>query len=208
MTLSFDECWNKTKTDFDPPRIPSQSYAELELFYPYVLKLKPKNVLEIGVQFGGSLIFWINASEDGGKIIGIDNDVLIPERVATWKKWLKPQQKLYVLNKDSRTQETLGEVKTILQGEFLDFLFIDANHEMPSPKIDYEQYSPLVRKGGMIAFHDIGGPPNNNLLGLYQYWESLKQDILKDSYSKTMQFFCRHPTTGISGIGVIMKNET
>ncbi|MEO0196406.1 MAG: class I SAM-dependent methyltransferase [candidate division WOR-3 bacterium] len=37
----------------------------------------------------------------------------------------------------------------------LDFLFIEGNHSYEGVKMDFEMYFPLVRKGGIIAFHDI-----------------------------------------------------
>ena len=35
-----------------------------------------------------------------------------------------------------------------------DFLFIDAGHDFEDVHQDYRAYGPLVRKGGIIAFHD------------------------------------------------------
>lgn len=37
----------------------------------------------------------------------------------------------------------------------IDLLFIDGAHEYDAVLQDYEQWSPLVRPGGMIAFHDV-----------------------------------------------------
>ena len=36
-----------------------------------------------------------------------------------------------------------------------DFLFIDGDHTKEGVKEDFESYSPLVRDGGWIGFHDI-----------------------------------------------------
>ena len=35
-----------------------------------------------------------------------------------------------------------------------DFLFIDAGHSYDDVRADYENYRPMVRSGGLIAFHD------------------------------------------------------
>ena len=45
--------------------------------------------------------------------------------------------------------------KAYLRGNPADFLFIDADHTESGVRSDYGMYSPLVRKGGMIGFHDI-----------------------------------------------------
>jgi predicted O-methyltransferase YrrM len=50
--------------------------------------------------------------------------------------------------------KTLEEVKRILGGEKADFLFIDGDYTYEGVKRDL-MYSPLVREGGIIAFHDI-----------------------------------------------------
>lgn len=39
--------------------------------------------------------------------------------------------------------------------EQIDLLFIDGNHAFEAVLKDYEQWSPLLRPGGMIAFHDV-----------------------------------------------------
>jgi predicted O-methyltransferase YrrM len=41
----------------------------------------------------------------------------------------------------------------------LDFLFIDGDHTYEGVKQDFEMYTPLVRKGGLVAMHDIVPPP-------------------------------------------------
>lgn len=38
----------------------------------------------------------------------------------------------------------------------IDLLFIDGNHDYKSVLNDYLQWSPLIKKGGYIAFHDVG----------------------------------------------------
>jgi len=38
----------------------------------------------------------------------------------------------------------------------IDLLFIDGDHQYASVLTDWLLYSPLVKKGGLIAFHDIG----------------------------------------------------
>ena len=39
--------------------------------------------------------------------------------------------------------------------EPIDLLFIDGNHEFEAVLQDYEQWSPLIKDGGIIAFHDV-----------------------------------------------------
>jgi predicted O-methyltransferase YrrM len=88
----------------------------------------------------------------------------------------------------------LASINEILQGYKLDFLFIDGDHSYEGVKKDFEMYSPLVRSGGLIAFHDITpcGPPKE----VFKYWEEVKESYVhKELIHKTGQ--------GAMGIGVV-----
>jgi predicted O-methyltransferase YrrM len=72
--------------------------------------------------------------------------------------------------------------RALLGGKPLDFLFIDGDHRYEGAKADFELYSPLVRPGGLIAFHDIC-PDHKTLYGtdtgcyageVYRLWAELK----------------------------------
>ena len=57
-------------------------------------------------------------------------------------------------------------------------------------------YSPLVKKGGIIAFHDVVPGPPENVSGVPEFWNGIKNkykhlEIVKD------------PNQGGYGIGVI-----
>jgi predicted O-methyltransferase YrrM len=56
---------------------------------------------------------------------------------------------------DSHQMDTLEQVKQLFGGSEIDFLFIDGDHSYEGVKRDWEMYSTLVRKGGIIAFHDV-----------------------------------------------------
>ena len=66
--------------------------------------------------------------------------------------------------------------------EVLDFLFIDGDHSFEGVSKDHQLYSPLVRPGGVIAFHDIvpdfrtryGTPTPRNVGGVPVFWNELK----------------------------------
>ena len=60
------------------------------------------------------------------------------------------------------------------------FLFIDGDHSYEGCKADFEAWSPLVKPGGMIAFHD------NNLPGVAQ--------VLKEISWTTTRYCCKSLT--------------
>jgi len=57
---------------------------------------------------------------------------------------------------DSSDPATLNRLGTMLQGDGIDLLFIDGDHNYGSVKRDYEMYSPLVSH--IVALHDIRFP--------------------------------------------------
>jgi predicted O-methyltransferase YrrM len=134
-------------------------------------ELNPKYILEIGTANGGTLFCFCKLAQDDATIISID----LPKgefgggypewKIPIYQAFAKENQKLYLLRKDSHKQETLEEVKKILNGNQLDFLFIDGDHSYEGVKKDFEIYSPLVKKGGIIAFHDIAPKGNPEFVG-------------------------------------------
>jgi predicted O-methyltransferase YrrM len=77
---------------------------------------------------------------------------------------------------DSHLAETRHKVQAILEGRTLDFLFIDADHSYDGVRRDFLDYGPVVRPGGLIAFHEIvlhsaglGGEVS-------RYWEEIRED--------------------------------
>lgn len=56
----------------------------------------------------------------------------------------------------------------------LDYLFIDGDHKYEGVKRDFELYAPLVRKGGLIALHDIAEHPPTAGCEVSQFWNEIK----------------------------------
>ena len=59
-----------------------------------------------------------------------------------------------LIQKDSHKDETMSLIMKYLNGNKIDFLFIDGDHTYEGVKQDFEMYSPLLNKNGIIAFHD------------------------------------------------------
>ena len=87
----------------------------------------------------------------------------------------REQQKIYLIRADSHLTGSLQKVKSALKGKSLDFLFIDGDHSYRGVKQDFEMYSPLVRKGGLVAFHDICRHPPELRCDVYSYWNEIKR---------------------------------
>ncbi|MEM4674909.1 MAG: class I SAM-dependent methyltransferase, partial [Nitrososphaerota archaeon] len=91
-------------------------------------------------------------------------------RIPLYKSFAKEGQRIHLIRADSHDPKTLEIVKRILGDGKLDFLFIDGDHTYEGVKRDFEIYSPLVRRGGIIAFHDIVPGPPENVGGVPTFW--------------------------------------
>ena len=58
----------------------------------------------------------------------------------------------------------------------IDWLFIDGDHRYEEVCKDWENYSPLVRKDGLIVLHDILQDETDSEIKVYRLWQELKQD--------------------------------
>jgi len=98
-------------------------------------------------------------------------------KIPLYKSFARDHQKIHLIRADSHDPETLKEVKKILGDELIDFLFIDGDHSYEGVKKDFEMYSSLVRKGGIIAFHDIVPGPPEYVGGVPKFWNEIKHDF-------------------------------
>ena len=127
-----------------------QDERELWFLIEEVLKIAPKNILEIGSSHGGTLIFWDRIVALGGKIVSVDYNT----NHGITLDFSNAQSDITFLRRDSHDQKTLEAVQSVFDSD-VDFLFIDGDHTYEGVKQDYEMYSPLVRVGGLIGFHDV-----------------------------------------------------
>ncbi|MFQ5929047.1 MAG: class I SAM-dependent methyltransferase [Acidobacteriota bacterium] len=146
---------------------PIQTPSEIEQLYLAVCDLRPQRVLEVGTARGGTLYLWTQAATDDATVISVDlpaghySGSGYPEcRRPLYQAFARSQQKMHLLRADSHAPETLEQVRQILGGQPVDLLFIDGDHTYEGVKTDYIHYGPLVRPGGLIAFHDICRSPD------------------------------------------------
>jgi len=117
-------------------------------------------------------------------------------KMPLFEGFAKNGQRIKLLRADSHSTETIDLVKTALDGRLIDFLFIDGDHTYEGVKTDFEMYSPLVREGGIIAFHDIVPGSLENVGGVSKYWSEIK---LNFNYTEIVNDW----NQGGYGIGVI-----
>ena len=135
-----------------------QDKEELWQLVEKLMELKPQRMLEIGNACGGTTLVW---------------QALVPEVYSLDIKTIEghiPDSYFPDVNflvGDTHEQSTLDMVKVYAP---FDCIFIDGDHSTDGVKMDFEMYSPLVRKGGIVGFHDYNHGPVQTFL-----------DTMKDS---------------------------
>jgi predicted O-methyltransferase YrrM len=204
QTNNIGEVWNFINNRLCGLIKPMQIKEEFtELLKIYVEK-QPKIFLEIGTANGGTLFSFCKLAPEDAILISID----LPKgkfgggypdwKIPLYQAFKKENQQLYLLREDSHNIETLNKVKDILNDRNIDFLFIDADHTYEGVKKDFEMYSPLVAKEGIIAFHDIVKYPPELGCNVDKFWDEIKKEfqfkeIIKDKNQMAY------------GIGVVFK---
>jgi predicted O-methyltransferase YrrM len=198
----FNFISNKFLKVFKPAQIQEEFIKLLGIFK----ENNPQVIMEIGTAMGGSLFSFCKLAHENAIIISID----LPKgsfgggyagwKIQFYKAFTKEEQKLYLLRKDSHSQETLEEAKKILGGKLIDFLFIDGDHTYDGVKKDFEMYSQLVKKGGIIAFHDIAIHSPETGCFVHVFWKELKKQ-----YPNQCKEIIKNEKQGWAGMGVFRK---
>jgi predicted O-methyltransferase YrrM len=153
---------------------PAQARSEItELLDLAIRQGQLGAVLEIGTESGGTLFLLARAAEPDAIIATID--ISHPERAVLYRAFARDQQRVEMMHADSHDPSTPDRIKRVFGDRPLDLLFIDGDHSYEGVRRDFELYSPLVGKGGVIALHDIvPGPPV--LVGeVPHFWRELKR---------------------------------
>lgn len=175
---------------------PWQVRGEIGSLVSMLWERRPKYMLEIGTASGGTLFIFCNSAALDATIISLDLGGYSLSQWWLYKSFAKKGQKLHLLRCDSHKEQSLEAARSLLKGNMLDFLFIDGDHSYEGVKRDFEMYSHLVRKGGIIALHDIAVHPPEQHCNVNLFWDELKKT------HKTKEFI-ENKEQGWGGIGVV-----
>lgn len=185
--------------DFEAPgpyRVAAiQKESEIKSLANMVAAIKPERIVEIGTASGGTLVLWSALASKQVISCDIERKVILK----LFYKGFVPYDsncKVDFLTGDSHSADFQEKVKNKLAGEKIDFLFIDGDHLKEGVAADFYDYLPLVRKGGLIALHDIAKNQKITSNQVQFFWEEIK-----DKY-ETTEFIEDEEQYGY-GIGVI-----
>jgi cephalosporin hydroxylase len=166
----------------------AQHEAEFLPFLEWVFLRHPHGVIEIGTLYGGTLSCLAEVSTGpvlsidlpggpwGGDAHHLDMERMVARntRLANGMEpgrfhgYLGPSASAGAQDFVRRSLNTHGDA-------YVDLLFIDGDHSLRGVRTDYEFYRRFVRKGGVIAFHDIADTPlhTTNAVAVPAFWRGL-----------------------------------
>jgi predicted O-methyltransferase YrrM len=198
VSLAFEFCCGKIRT------APAQIRSEITQLLRVLAPNPPTRILEIGTANGGTFFLFSRIATEDGLLISADLPLGpfgggYPKRLGEFfQSFARERQQVHLLAFDSHSPDTLCKVKELLAGSLLDFLFIDGDHRYEGVKADYQMYSPLVRPGGLICFHDIVPGPAECVGGVPIFWQEIKKQ-------HRVQEFVADWNQGGYGIGLVVK---
>jgi predicted O-methyltransferase YrrM len=164
------------------PVFAMQRKSEIAAFLARMAALRPQRprvVVEIGTASGGTLFLLTRAAAPDALLISLD----LPGGSfgGGYQAWRKPLyrsfaragQRIVLLRGDSHAPEMTARLRALLAGRPIDVLFIDGDHRYAGVKADFEAYSPLVRPGGLVAFHDIVPDPGQEGMEVSRFWREV-----------------------------------
>jgi len=160
-----------------------QKSSEFSTLISFLKKRKLSIVVEIGTGKGGTLFAWCRIAQPTATIISIDlpggpfGGGYSRKEEKVFKENKKKKQRLFLLRKDSRKVETRNRVLKILKGKKIDLLMIDGDHRYLGVKRDFQLFSPIVKKKGLIVFHDIVFHPRVPQCKVHRFWREIKNDF-------------------------------
>jgi len=181
---------------------PAQIRSEIAALLQLLTANPPRRILEIGTAGGGTMFLLSRVATMDARLMSIDlpgskfGAGYGPEWIPLLRALPQKNQDLRLVRTDSHDLRTREHVVQWLEGTQLDFLLVDGDHSCDGVCADFEMYGPLVRPGGLIAFHDIAPGEASRVGGVPHYWQAIRHRFVTYEFVEDWK-------QGGFGIGII-----
>ena len=182
-------------------QLPQDLFALQEIIF----NTRPKYIIELGVAWGGILLFYSTLMQvlGGERVIGVD--IYIPEdlkqRIYSHGELSK---RITLINNSSVEKKTVEQIKTIIGGSREVMVVLDSNHTHEHVLKELRLYSPLVGKGHYVICDDTlieyipeqehrprpWGPGNNPKTALDQFLKENDRFIVDNTIGNKLLLSC------------------
>lgn len=183
--------------------LPQDMFAIQDIIW----RTRPKYIIEVGVAWGGSLLFESCLLEilGGGKVIGID--IFIPEDLRQrLKSHNRISERIELIEGASTDSITLSKVKKILEDSKEVLVILDSYHTHDHVLKELQEYSKFVGKGNYLVCGDTivekipeqehrprpWGPGNNPATAVSEFLSQNDRFSVDWEIDKRLLFSC-HP---------------
>ncbi len=183
--------------------LPQDMFALQEIIW----RTRPEFIIEVGVAWGGGMLFEATMLEilGGQKVIGID--IFIPadlrQRLSRHEKLSK---RLVFIEGSSTSAETLAHVKALLGGSRRVLVILDSYHTHEHVLNELRSYAPMIEKGQYLICGDTvvermpphphrprpWGPGNNPATAVKEFLSETDRFVVDEEIDHRLLFSC-HP---------------
>ena len=181
--------------------LPQDMFAFAEIIY----RTRPEFIIELGVAWGGSLLFYSTLLQIlGGKnVIGVD--VYIPDDLKTrLASHGKISKKIILINGSSTNEGTVAKIKSILEGSRKILIILDSLHTHKHVLKELKIYSQFVGKDYYLICGDTDieyipqpedrprpwGVGNNPKTALDEFLKENDRFVIDQSVDNKLLFTC------------------
>ncbi len=197
--------WIHQCTWFGEPllNLPQDMFALQEIIW----RTRPEFILEVGVAWGGGMLFEASLLEilGGQKVIGID--IFIPENLRhRLLSHGKLSERIVLIEGSSTAPETLSQLQELLSGSKKVLVILDSNHTHEHVLNELRAYAPFVEKGQYLICGDTiteymppqthvsrpWGPGNNPATAVKAFLAETDRFAVDEHLEQRLLFSC-HP---------------
>ena len=195
--------WVHQTTWFGEPilQVPQDMFALQSIIFD----TRPKFIIEVGVAWGGALLFYSTLMEvlGGERIIGVDIHVPedLKERIGSFGKL---SDRITWIKGSSVEEDTISQIKAIIGDSREVMIVLDSYHTHEHVLKELRLYSPLVGKGYYLVCCDTvleyrpksecrprpWGPGNNPKTALDQFFEENDRFIIDKTIDNKLLITC------------------